>query len=334
MDTALQERVDRLGRVLGGEERNRDDKFMARWTEKLSRMSSRVSKYRYRTRTVPARFAQSLKLSLKPYERVVDTLDASYRGIDVFSRDEFHKALEETVRKTRLEPVCWDSKYVNPVTIVSHGLCVDCCDGSVVTLACKSCQGTLSMDLSDSDLNEQYEPHLRSMHGPQCFWRQDFSVPLELVYYVNKTTVIYEIERIRSQWAKFNDSKSRFESSELNLKFDVPRKMVEMAEWFSQKKELERGEMALLYVLLRGYAPVETGPDSEVSVAILQCVGSYVTAVAEQVVADAEFNVHPNWSSHYDQDLILDLIYDTLIETPGDSVQDRMSRLRRIVSQW
>lgn len=325
MDTKLKERVDQLSRYLDGEDRIKVDKYMTRWIEKMSRASSRVNKYRYKTRTVRL---DSAKFSVAPYERVLDTLGESYKGIDVFNRDEFHRALERMVQTTKTEAIFWDSQYVNPITILAHGLRIEFCDGSVVTLKCDSCKETLSLDLSDSEFNQQYASHLLTMHKSVCFWHTS-SVPLDIVYYVNKSSVIYEIERIKIQWARYSGLSDRFKSWQLG--FPLPEKIKLLCGWFGYQS-LQSSDIALLYVLLRGYAPVDG--QSETDFGILQCVGSYLTVDVKQVLCNSDFNGHPKWSSHYDQDTILDLLYDTLIEIPDESMQGRISRLKRIITKW
>lgn len=324
MEADLRERMDRLAHVLeGSKSRTEDDvQYMVKWVEKIAKGSHRINKYRYRSRSkVTSRgdLAQILT-RVTPYVKVIDTVGNKE---NLFNRERIHEGLRQVVEATRTSPICWDSQFVNPVAIVSRGLSVSFCEGSVVTLCCNSCKKTVSLDLCDMDLNEQYACRLKDVHSHQCVWSY-MSVPLDMVYHLNANTVMYEITRIKQTLDKIS-SVEYYKS--WKLQFVLPEKIQKIAQWFGFSPS---DNLAVIYVLLCGYEPAGS-PEEE----ILECVGSYIKTGLSQVLQDADYVGHPRWSCYYDKDRILDLMYETLIRgTEDSSISSRLSRLRDIVTKW
>ena len=251
------------------------------------------------------------------YEKTVDALGKEYRGVELFSRDHFLKSLRAFVDATRLEPLCWDSRWINPVQIVSHGLRYALCEDTVVTLRCDQCEQTLSLDLVDSQWNESYAKHLAAMHTRACPWAHR-QIPLDLVYAVNSFTIGFEIDEIRKQL-------SVFKNLQITAPADVCDKIRELSHAFEAEVNL-----GLFYILVKGYFVCGDNGDGDIA---LQSRGSFINASLDDVLHDPEFNGHPNWSSHYDQEHVMHLLFQTMFHGSGDlEVNDRLAYLRKLIS--
>lgn len=311
------ERIQRLSdkiKVVEGHQRLTEglkDEYLQEWTRKLS--SSRVNKYRYKNQSVLLKSVEGQKIISEP-KRAVESAGPGYGTVDLFDRGKFMKELGVFVDGTRLAEVSWDSKFINPVQLVAHGWIIEGYDGSVLNLLCRSCKSRWSVDLNNSELNEEYLKQLSKKHDVSCVW-SGLAIPLGNVYEINKGNIVYEIERI-------NRDLNAFKGSDFQLGFTVPEMVEKLAKSFNAETHL-----GLFYLLLRGYSVINAD--------ILESVGSFTKVLTKDVLKDASFNGHPNWSNYYNQDRVIRLLYDAMMcEISGKCVEEKLSYFKNVLSDF
>lgn len=195
MDGRLRERLNSIGeeleRVLEPSKKSRKAHFTA-----ASPCDKILKKWKYKPRkTTSNRFLSRDKQC--PYENVVLNIKEDYPGFNLHSYDDLMNRCRRIQDGTREQWLCWDNRWINPLSVSSKGWDFCVLQNENLTFKCVTCSSTLCLRLSStSELNKGYwEKYVPLEHSIDCPWRKN-RFDLENEYYVQPWNLIRELERI------------------------------------------------------------------------------------------------------------------------------------------
>ncbi|QLQ81814.1 hypothetical protein HG537_0G00680 [Torulaspora globosa] len=209
----------------------------------------------------------------------------------------------------------WDDKWINPLSLASKGWAFESVDERKrLVCRCRSCCRTIVVDLNP----EESSVYLRRScwlngvvkgHGACCPWR-NVQFNLDKEYYLNKSNLVHDIERI---------------SRALKKPCNLPRTSQEplSPDQLTQLKKVFHydGDDQLLALLVRGYEPI--GND------VVRCSACFRKAFLHNY---STLNYHESWCRYRDENKLTEMILSALsldFESCGNtgSVEERLHNL-------
>lgn len=308
MDSDLIARLDRVRKNLVRNE------VPGKSCRPKSKVSAIVNKYKYRSLASNAKGNRFLSKESVRARRLFEKWEQ--REICVFSRREFSEAVQKLVRATRHCGILWDSQWINAVQIASRGWSVaeksDLDDGKFLSLRCRECSKVFCLKLDEHLESEQLERRFGTLladnHASGCTWKHK-SYDLAKNYYISKASLYLEYQRVCGELEKCK-----------NLEFEPQYSLDENQRAVVGIFGVPETLYGVFALTLKGYNFI----NSEV----VECAGCLRRAFVT-TLEDPEVNVHAPWCKYKDEELLINLLKDSLPNDSTKSLEERLQSLQK-----
>ncbi|QLL34696.1 hypothetical protein HG536_0H00710 [Torulaspora globosa] len=291
-----------------------------------------LKKWRYRSRRVPEgrgspwnRFLPRKLQRLTPlHDDLVELAVREWHGARLCNLQELLERCSGIQDGSRSVVVEWDAKWINPLSLASKGWEFSSSDhkGRMVC-RCQSCRKTIVLDLRLEEASSEYLRQsywvngVSKGHSACCPWR-NVQFDLEKEYYLHKSNLVHDIERIKKAVSK-PCSASKAEKCPGTFPADQLTQLKKVFHY--------NGDDQLLSLLVRGYEPIGD--------AVVRCSACFRNAFLRNCSA---LNYHESWCRYREENKLAEMILSSLpldLESCGkpDSVEKRLHNLETYLEE-